>query len=80
MFGSRDGERMLLPNNGSSMKFQRPLRTTTGNHTHLISKEMVTLQMQDAQLPTQDGGNYLDLMELSLETSRMIKYWMFKEE
>jgi hypothetical protein len=80
MSGSRDGERTLLLNNGSSMRFQRPSRTTTGRATHLISKETVDLPTQDVLLPTQDGGNCSELKELSLETSRMIKYWKFKEE
>jgi len=34
--GSRDGERIPLPNNGTSMRFQRRSRTTTGSLTHLI--------------------------------------------
>jgi len=35
--GLRDGERTPLLNNGTSMRFQRPSRTTTGSLTHLIS-------------------------------------------
>jgi hypothetical protein len=60
MSGSRDGERMLLLNNGFSTRFQRPSRTITGNHTHLISKEMVHQLTLDALLPTQDGGKCSD--------------------
>jgi hypothetical protein len=80
MSGSRDGERMLLLNNGSSMRSQRQSRITTGSLIHLKSKATAALQMLDALVPTQDGGNYSELMDLSLETSRTIKYWMSKVE
>ena len=60
MFGSEDGERMLLDNNGSSMKSQRLSRITNGSLTHLTSKEMEHQLTLDAPLPTQDGGNSLD--------------------
>jgi hypothetical protein len=60
MFGSRDGERMLLLNSGILMEFQRPLRTTTGSHIHLISSQTVVHPISDALLPTQDGGNSSD--------------------
>jgi len=63
--GSRDGERMLQPSNGTLMRSQRQSRTTTGSHIHLISKETVTPPTLDALLLTQDGGNYGDVMELS---------------
>jgi hypothetical protein len=45
MSGSEDGERMLLANNGSSMRFQRQSRVSNGNITHLISKETEDQQM-----------------------------------
>ena len=61
--GSRDGERMLEPNNGTSMKSQRPSRTTTGSHTHLTFKEMVDPLTSDAQLLTLDGGKCSDIKE-----------------
>jgi len=77
-FGSEDGERIPLPNNGTSMRFQRPLRTTTGNPTHLTFKEMEDQAMLDVQPLIQDGGNYGDLTALSLETSRTTRYSMFK--
>jgi hypothetical protein len=80
MSGSRDGERTSLLNNGSSMRSQRQSRITTGSLIHLKSKAMVALQMPDALVLTLDGGNYSDLMELSLETSKTIKYWMSKVE
>jgi hypothetical protein len=40
MSGREDGERTLLPNNGSSMRFPRPLETTTGKTMPLKSKAM----------------------------------------
>jgi hypothetical protein len=60
MFGSEDGERILLDNNGSSMKSQRLSRITNGSLTHLTSKEMEHQLMSDVLLPTQDGGNSSD--------------------
>jgi hypothetical protein len=57
MFGWRDGERTPMPNNGTSMKSQRPSRTTTGSHTHLISSLMEVQATSDVLQPTQDGGN-----------------------
>jgi len=60
MSGSRDGERTLPLNNGISMVFQRPSRTTIGSLIHLIFKEMADQTTLDAPQPTQDGGNSLD--------------------
>jgi hypothetical protein len=79
MSGSRDGERMLKPSNGTSMKSPRLSRITTGNPTHLTFKETEVQPTSDAQPLTLDGGNFSDLMELSLETSRIVKYLTFKE-
>jgi hypothetical protein len=67
-YGLRDGERMLLLNNGTSMRFQRLSKTTTGSHTHLTSKEMVDPLTSDAQLQTQDGGKCSDTRTLLLQT------------
>jgi len=64
--GSRDGERMLLPSNGISMRSQRPSRITTGSHTHLISNPTETLATSDALPQTQDGGNCSDAKEHQL--------------
>jgi hypothetical protein len=66
MSGSRDGERAPLNNNGSSMKYPRPLRATTGRATHLISNQTVDQLMLDVPLPTQDGGNSSNTKELKL--------------
>jgi hypothetical protein len=71
MSGLRDGERMLKPNNGGSMKNQRPSRTTTGSLTHLTSKAMVDQATLDVPLPTQDGGKCSDTKELSLPMKRV---------
>jgi hypothetical protein len=60
MSGREDGERMLLDNNGSSMKSQRLSRITNGKLTHLTSKEMEHQLTSDVPLPTQDGGNSSD--------------------
>jgi hypothetical protein len=78
MSGSRDGERMLLLNNGTSMRSQRPSRTTTGRATHSISNPMVDQPMSDAQLPTQDGGKCSDtkVLQSSMKEERS---WKFKE-
>ena len=64
---------MSRPNNGTSMKSLRQSRTTTGSHIHSTFNQMETQATSDVLEPTQDGGNYLDLMVLSLETSRTIK-------
>jgi len=80
MSGSRGGERMLLLSNGTLMKFQRQLRTTTGNLTHLIFKVMEDHQTSDVLLPTQDGGKCGELTELSLETLKIKKSWMYQVE
>jgi len=76
--GSRDGERMLLPNNGTSMKFQRLLRTTTGSHTHLTSNPTEDHPTSDVPLPIQDGGNSSDTKDLQLLT-REERYSKSKE-
>jgi hypothetical protein len=60
MSGSRDGETTQDNNSGSSMKSLRPSRTTTGNHTHLTSKEMAAQPISDVPQPTQDGGKCSD--------------------
>jgi len=70
---------MLLPNNGSSTKSLRQSRTTTGSHILSTFNQMEILATSDVLEPTQDGGNYLDLMVLSLETSRTIKLLRSKE-
>jgi hypothetical protein len=77
MSGSRDGERTLEPKNGSSMESQRPSRTTTGSHTHLIFNPTVDQPMSDALLPTQDGGKSGDLKVVSLST-RKVRFLKFK--
>jgi len=59
-FGSRDGERMLLLNNGTLMVLAKLSRTTTGNPTHLISNLMVVQTISDVPPPTQDGGKSSD--------------------
>jgi hypothetical protein len=79
-FGSRDGEMVLKPSNGTLMKFQRPSRTTTGNLIHLTFNPTVDLRTSDVLLPTQDGGNSSEEMEHSLETSRITKFLMSKAE
>jgi hypothetical protein len=73
MSGLRDGERMLLPSNGSSMRYQKPLRTTTGNLIHLTSKEMEDPLISDAQLQIQDGGKCSDT-KMHLLPTRRAKY------
>jgi hypothetical protein len=55
----------------------RPLRTTTGSHTHLISNQMVDRPISDVLQPTQDGGNFSDLMEDILSTKKE-RYLRFK--
>jgi hypothetical protein len=71
MSGSRDGERMLLLNNGISMESPRLSRTTNGRATHLISNQMEDQTTWDAQLPTQDGGKCSD---------SKITMWSMREE
>jgi hypothetical protein len=71
MFFLRDGE-TIEASNGTSMVSLRPLRTTTGSHTHLISNQTVVQPISDVLQPTQDGGNCSDLMEdiLSMKEAR----------
>jgi len=78
MSGSRDGERMLLPSNGTLMKSPRLSRTTTGSHTHLISNQMVDLQTSDVLQPTQDGGNSSNT-KMALSPMRKERSSKFKE-
>jgi len=66
MSGSRDGERMSRLSSGTSMRFQRPSRTTTGSHTLLTSNLTEDHPISDVQLPTQDGGNFSDTKEPQL--------------
>jgi hypothetical protein len=55
------------------MESLRPSETTTGSPTLSTSKVTEDLPTSDAQLPTQDGGNYSDSMELSSGTSKTIR-------
>jgi len=75
MLHSRDGEPTPDNNSGSSMRSQRPSRTTTGSLTHLISNPMEDQPISDVQLPTQDGGNFSDTKEpqLSMRKERSLK-------
>jgi hypothetical protein len=52
------------------MVFPRLSRTTTGSHTHSISNPTEDPPISDAQLPTQDGGNYSDSKEDTLSTKK----------
>jgi hypothetical protein len=70
-FGWRDGERIPLPSNGSSMRFQRPSRTTTGNPTHSTSNLTVDPATSDVLTPTQDGGKCSSIKEQPLSTKRV---------
>jgi len=76
-FGSRDGERMSEPNNGTSMKSLRLSRTTTGRLTHLISNPTEDQAISDALLPTQDGGRCSDTKVPQLST-RKERSWKSK--
>jgi hypothetical protein len=76
-FGREDGELTPRLNNGTSMVSQRPSRTTTGSHTHLISNPTVDQLMSDVPLPTQDGGNSGETKVVSLST-RKERYLKFK--
>jgi hypothetical protein len=70
MSGSRDGERMSEPSNGTSMRCPRLSRITTGSPTHLISKATEDQATSDVPQPTQDGGRCSDTKELLLETRK----------
>jgi hypothetical protein len=59
-------------------KSQRLSRIITGSHIHLISNPMVVQPTLDAQLPTQDGGNFSDIKMLLLST-REERLSKFKE-
>jgi len=56
MLHSRDGERMLWDNNGTSIVSLRPSRISNGNHIHSTFRAMVEAPMSDVPQPTQDGG------------------------
>jgi hypothetical protein len=75
--GSRDGERMLMLSNGSSMRFQRPSRTTTGSHTHLIFNPMVTHPTSDVPLLILGGGSFSDTKD-HLSSMREERFWKYK--
>jgi hypothetical protein len=55
-----------MPSNGTSMRSQRPSRTTTGNLTHLTSNPMEDQATSDAPPLTQDGGNSSSTKEFQL--------------
>jgi len=59
------------------MVSQRPSRTTTGSHTHLISNPTEVQLMLDALLLTQDGGKSGELKVDTLSTIR-VKFLKFK--
>jgi hypothetical protein len=65
-FGLRDGERMSKPNNGTSMRSQRPLRTTTGNLTLSTFNLTVDLAILDALQQIQDGGSCSNIKDKQL--------------
>jgi hypothetical protein len=74
--GSRDGERMLRANNGTSIKFPKLSRTTNGNLIHLTSNQMVAQPTSDVLLQTQGGGNSSNMKEqtLSMRKVRLLKF------
>jgi hypothetical protein len=76
MSGKEDGERMLLDNNGSSMKSLRPSRITNGRIIHLTSKVTEDQLTSDVPQPTQDGGNYSDTKVplLLMKEERFLKF------
>jgi hypothetical protein len=76
-FGREDGELTPRLNNGTSMVSQRPSRTTTGSHTHLISNPTVDQPTSDVPLPTQDGGKSGETKVVSL-SMRKERYLRFK--
>jgi len=79
MWPSREWERMLWDNNGTSTEYPRPLRITNGSLTHLISKVMVDPQIWDAQLPTQDGGNYSDT-KMQVSSTKKERFLISKDQ
>jgi hypothetical protein len=66
MSGSRDGEKILMHSNGTSMRSQRPLRTTTGNLTLSTSNLTVDLAILDALQQIQDGGSCSNIKDKQL--------------
>jgi hypothetical protein len=72
---SEDGERMQWVNNGTSMVFPRPSRTTFGKLIHLTSNPTVDQPTLDVQLLTLDGGNFSDTraLPLSMKEERSLK-------
>jgi len=76
MSGKEDGETTPRLNNGTSMVFQRPSRTTTGSLTHLTFKATEDQPTLDAQLPIQGGGKSGDTKVdmLSMREARSLKF------
>ena len=77
--GSRDGERMLLLNSGTSMRSQRQSRTTTGSLTHLTSNPMEDQATSDALELTQDGGRCSDSRD-NMSPTRKVRFLKLLEE
>jgi len=64
---SRDGERMSLDNNSTSMRFQRPSDPSNGRTMQWKFNLTVDHQIYDSHLQsTLDGGNCLEKMMLTL--------------
>jgi hypothetical protein len=67
-------------NSGTSMRSQRPSRTTTGNLIPSTFSPTADRPISDALPLIQDGGNCSDLMVLSSETSRTTKLLKYKAD
>jgi len=78
MSHSRDGEPTPDNNNGSSMRSQRPSRTTTGSLTHLISNQTEVQPTSDVLPLILDGGKCGDSKIAMLPVKRA-KFWKYKE-
>jgi len=76
MLPREDGERTLEPKSGTSMKFQRLSRITTGRAILSIFNLTEDQPTLDVPLPIQDGGNSLDPKEdsLSMRKVRSLKF------
>jgi hypothetical protein len=76
MLSSRDGERMLLNNNSTLMRFQRPLDPRHGRTMACKSNPTVDHQTSDSHLLSNlDGGNCSDLLKVPLSQMKKERSW-----
>lgn len=79
-FYSLNGNQIINVNNGSLMRSPRQSRMCNGHISQCRSQSKEPITMCNAIVPTQDGGNFGNMMALVLEISRTESFLIPPEE